>query len=371
MKNIFLCATIFFTFSSLYAQNPRSISSLRFIGEHEIRYDERFDSTVVGGLSGIDYDAKRKVFYVFSDDRGTRGPIRFYTMKIGVTARGIEQVQIQKVTSLLAPGNKPYERNMPDPEGMRLNAALDQLYWVSEGERVVNDNSKLLVDPFINVAGLDGKYKSSIALPENTRVRATPKGPRQNSALEGITFDSNFRHFYIALEEPLYEDGPRADTIDNGAMTRIYKFDVATGKLLAQFAYPLDKVAYPPSPRDKFRINGVSEILHLSSETILTVERSFSTGRLPCTIKVFLTDLSAADDVSQIESLKEKPGIRPAKKKLLLNFDDLGIYIDNIEGVTFGPTLPNGNRTLIFVSDNNFNWFEKTQLLLFEVMPSH
>jgi hypothetical protein len=49
--------------------------------------------------------------------------------------------------------------------------------------------------------------------------------------------------------------------------------------------------------------------------------------------------------------------------------DDLKIYTDNIEGVTFGPTLPNGHRTLIFISDNNFASFEKTQLLLFEIIP--
>ncbi len=47
--------------------------------------------------------------------------------------------------------------------------------------------------------------------------------------------------------------------------------------------------------------------------------------------------------------------------------DDLGRYVDNIEGITFGPTLPNGHRTLIFVADNNFSPLQKTQLLLFEV----
>lgn len=47
--------------------------------------------------------------------------------------------------------------------------------------------------------------------------------------------------------------------------------------------------------------------------------------------------------------------------------DDLGIYIDNIEGVTFGPALPNGHKTLLFIADNNFNAVQKTQLLLFEV----
>lgn len=369
MNNIFFFALIFSAgISSAIGQNLQSISSLRFIGEYEIPYDKRFNNTVVGGLSGIDYDSKRKVFYALSDDRGSRGPIRFYTLKIAVTSKGIDGVEFQNVTPLLNRGNKRFERNMPDPEGIRLNARLDHLYWISEGERVVNGSTSQLVDPFINVAGLDGKYKSSMALPENAKVRATQKGPRQNSALEGITFDKEFKRVFVALEEPLYEDGPRADTIDNEATTRIYEFDVATGKLVAQFAYPLEKVAYPPAPKDRFKINGVSEILYLSDELLLTVERSFSTGRLPCTINVFLTDLSSADDISAIKSIRERRDIRPARKRLLLNFDELGIYIDNIEGVTFGPTLPNGNKTLIFVSDNNFNWFEKTQLLLFEII---
>ena len=47
--------------------------------------------------------------------------------------------------------------------------------------------------------------------------------------------------------------------------------------------------------------------------------------------------------------------------------DDLGIYIDNIEGITFGPILPDGKRSLLFVADNNFNPLEKTQFLLFEI----
>jgi hypothetical protein len=34
-------------------------------------------------------------------------------------------------------------------------------------------------------------------------------------------------------------------------------------------------------------------------------------------------------------------------KKLLLNMDDLDMLMDNIEGVTFGPTLPNGRRSLV------------------------
>ena len=32
--------------------------------------------------------------------------------------------------------------------------------------------------------------------------------------------------------------------------------------------------------------------------------------------------------------------------------DDLKMYIGNVEGVSFGPTLPNGHQTLFFVTDN-------------------
>jgi hypothetical protein len=47
--------------------------------------------------------------------------------------------------------------------------------------------------------------------------------------------------------------------------------------------------------------------------------------------------------------------------------DNLGIYIDNIEGMTFGPLLSNGHKTLVFVADNNFSKDQKAQLLLFEI----
>ena len=98
------------------------------------------------------------------------------------------------------------------------------------------------------------------------------------------------------------------------------------------------------------------------------VERSYSVGRPASTIKVFIVDLSAATDIKNTGSLKNNTNFIPVSKKLLLNMDDLGIYIDNIEGVTFGPLLPNGHKTLLFVSDNNFNALQRSQLLLFEVI---
>jgi hypothetical protein len=85
---------------------------------------------------------------------------------------------------------------------------------------------------------------------------------------------------------------------------------------------------------------------------------------------VYLADATGAEDISAISSLRMQPAKKPITKKLLLDFNkELKQDVFNVEGVTFGPTLSTGNRSLIFVTDNNFNTKEKTQYFLFEVIP--
>ena len=57
--------------------------------------------------------------------------------------------------------------------------------------------------------------------------------------------------------------------------------------------------------------------------------------------------------------------IDPVEKTLLYDLDALGIPLDNVEGMTFGPDLADGRRTLVLVSDNNFAPAQFTQFLLF------
>jgi hypothetical protein len=61
----------------------------------------------------------------------------------------------------------------------------------------------------------------------------------------------------------------------------------------------------------------------------LVVERSYSTGTQACTVKVFLCDLNNATNVTDYIPLESK--IQISFKKLILNMDDLGIFIDNVE----------------------------------------
>jgi hypothetical protein len=365
----FACSSSKKTTGSIKAN---SISQLRFLSEYDVPNGKQFKGTTIGGLSGIDYDSRRGVYYIISDDRSAINPARFYVARISLNGNRIDSIEFIDVKDLLQRDGKPYPNSKqdplhtPDPEGIRYNAAKDELVWTSEGERIIRPENNVLEDPSVIAIDRNGNYKDSFALPPNMHMRATENGPRQNGVFEGISFTNDCRYLFVNVEEPIYEDGPRAGLNDSTALIRIIKFDAEKRIPIAQYFYRIEPVAYPPIPVNSFKINGVPDLLWIGDDQLIVTERSFSTGRLPCTIKVFLASLKSATDLMAAGFTQE---IRPASKKLLLNMDELGRYIDNIEGVTFGPDLPNGHRTLLFVSDDNFSPLQKTQFLLFEVIP--
>jgi hypothetical protein len=317
------------------------------------------------------------LYYMICDDRSAINPARYYSAKIFLNDKKIDSVVFVNVTTLLQPNRKPYPAttedpaHTPDPEALRYNPVLKQMIWTSEGEKNFRAKEKdtILENPAIVRMTPGGKYIDTFPLPKNLLVHAGEKGPRKNGVLEGFSFADNYKNLYVSLEEPLYEDGPRADLVDNNAWVRFYKFNINAKKNTAQYAYKLDPVAYPPSPANAFKVNGIPDILSIGNGEFIVLERSFSTGVLQCTIKIFLADIKNATDIRKTASLKQTPAAKPITKKLLLNMDSLGLYVDNVEGVTLGPLLPNGHRSLILVADNNFSATEKTQFFLFEIVP--
>ena len=362
---------------SASAQTKTAISQLKFIDVHELPHNLPFKNTTVGGLSGIDYDSRHGLYYMICDDRSAINPARYYSAKIFFDGKKIDSVVFVNVTTLLQPNRKPYPAttldpaHTPDPEALRYNPVLKQMIWTSEGEKNFRTKEKdtILENPAIVRMTPGGKYIDTFPLSKNLRVHAGDKGPRKNGVLEGFSFANNYKTLYVSLEEPLYEDGPRADLVDNKAWVRFYKFDIKSQKNTAQYAYKLDPVAYPAKPANAFKVNGIPDILSIGDDKFLVLERSFSTGVLQCSIKIFLADLKGATDIKNTASLKETPAAKPITKKLLMNMDSLGLYVDNVEGITLGPLLPNGHRSLILVADDNFSATQKTQFFLFEIQP--
>lgn len=346
--------------------------SLKLISSIEIPFDETFQNTKVGGLSGIDYDAKNDLYYFISDDRSVFNDSRFYTAKIRLLENKVEHIDFQSVSALKNETEKVYGNwnttptSSADPEDIRFNPTTNTLVWSNEGARVITADKEILQNPSLNFMDLKGDYMGNITLPENLKMQKSEKGPRNNGTLEGITFDKKYKNIYTNIEEPLFEDGNQAST-SKGGFIRLYQFNTKTKKNTAQFGYQLEPIAREPNPKGTFAVNGVSAIQYYGKNQLLVVERSFSTGTQACTVKVFLCELKKATNVKNFNSLQNQK-FQLASKKLILNMDDLGIFIDNIEGITFGPKLANGNPSIIFVSDNNFSDKQKTQVLVFELV---
>jgi hypothetical protein len=363
--------SIFF-FSCITIKPSHTVNSLDFIGEFELPHRQEFDSTVIGGLSGIDYDTRRGVYYLICDDGSDISPARFYTAKIYLSDNAIDSIGFLAVTRMLQKSGKAYPShkadpfNAPDPEAIRYNPIDDNLVWSSEGERINRSNDAILTNPSVNLIKLNGQFIDSFSIPANLYMHASEQGPRRNGVLEGLTFTNNYKKLFVSVEEPLYQDGHRAGNGDSAGIVRILKFDVSNRKAEAQYAYQIDAVVKPSVPPGQFKVNGITDILAINDNQLLVTERSFSTGQQGSNIRVYMAELNGADDIGTTALYGKLPA-HPVQKKLLVDMDKLGIFIDNIEGATFGPLLPGGKRSLIFVADDNFAATEKTQFLLFRI----
>ncbi len=358
---------------SMRLERP-SIGTLRLLDTCTVPYNMLYHGTVIGGLSGIDYVPGKNIYYLICDDPSAMSPARFYTAQVEISNDGIDSVVFVDVTTLLNPAGQPYPDirkdrvHSADVEALRYDPVHDELVRSSEGQRVKKDTIQLQ-QPDIVMMERDGHFKDSMRLPPNVHVYNEDRGVRHNMVFEGVTFLDNYREMMVSVEDALYEDGHSAGTGDSTAWARILRFNREKKKPIAQYAYHLDAVPYAPVPAGAFKVNGISDILYIGNDQLLVLERAWSTGRGPSDVRLYLADFKKATDISNNSSLVVNPAKNPITKKLVLDLNTLGIYIDNIEGLTFGPDLPNGHRTIVMVSDNNFMEKSETQFLLFEVLP--
>lgn len=223
-------------------------------------------------------------------------------------------------------------------------------------------------------AFLPGVHVREYALPAMFRMAASDTGPRGNLAFEGLSFTPDQSRTVVISEGPLFADGA-APTISAGAVSRITMFDRSSGAAVSQYAYPVDKVQVTPVPDTAFSVSGATEILAISNTTFLVLERSFSVGVVGNQVRLYEIDVGNATNVLNTPALVQG-SYQAVSKRLVLDFDTLKAQlggIANLEGISFGPKLPNGRDTLIVVADDNFpsadSTTDRNQILVFEVMP--
>ncbi|MFO0139880.1 MAG: esterase-like activity of phytase family protein [Aphanizomenon sp.] len=346
-----------------FASASLMINGIEFIGEATLPTGLIFQKTEVGGLSGITYDSKNNLYYAISDDRGQKAPPRFYTLTIDLSKGKLTNNDVIPVgvTNLLNTNNQPVAVDTTDTEGIALTGK-DTIFVSSEG-----DVDKL-VNPFIKEFALaSGQTITTLPvldkfLPDSQKQ----KGIRNNLAFESLTITPNQKFLFTATENAIIQDGKDAKP-GVSSSSRILEYNLLTKQPEREFLYQTQ----PVTPFFNFTGNftsGLPDLLALDNEGhFLSIERSF-TG-LGFTIFLFEVSLEKATNIRNLDSIaKVQPDkIKPVGKKLLLDLRTLDVSLDNIEGMTLGAKLPDGQSSLILISDNNFNGLQKTQVLAFKL----
>lgn len=351
------------------AAEERTVANMEFLGEVTFPTGFSFSGTEVGGLSGITFDARRGVYYSLSDDPSQIDPARYYTLTIDVSDGSLDpgDVTFSDVTTLLDETGSPFAPGAVDPEGLTL-AHAGQLFMSSEGFALANPP----IDPFIRRYNRNGQQTASVPVDDKFLPDGSGTfGVRQNLAFESLTVTPNRRYLITATEGALAQDGPAAN-VGQESLARIVQYRLAGHRPVAEFVYVVDPVAETPDPPDAFRVNGLVDLLPIDDTgTFLAMERSFSVGK-GNTVKLYEARTQGATDISGVDDLfDEGTGatvpFEPVDKELLLDFASLGLVPDNLEGLAFGPDLPDGRKLLVVVSDNNFSPAQVTQLIAFAV----
>lgn len=332
---------------------------VQFLHDYNLPDDLEVKGTSVGGLSGIDHHEGK--YYLVSDQPSNP---RIYVAELSISKDKIDSIAITDVI-LLDNNSDALKDEHLDLESILFDAESGDFLLSSEG------NIKSGKDPMVFKVSEEGKYVGSFAVPENLLAESVKK-PRNNGTFEGLAASYDGKGVWVAMELPLETDGPKAKLYPTKSPVRITYFDKTTGKATKQFPYRIERIA--KIPWLYFAVNGVTDLLEYAPDKFLILERGFAAGhgQNGNTVRIFDVDASLATNTLDINNLRVSFN-NPAKKTLLYDFKWAKDYlsqeiIDNIEGITFGPVLPNGNKSLILISDNNFNSMGKqlNQVILME-----
>jgi hypothetical protein len=261
-----------------------------------------------------------------------------------------------------------------DPEGIRV--APDGTFYISDeyGPYIFQFNRQ---GHLLRRIELPSKF--AIANPSsdpNEELLGNTAGRQANRGMEGLAISPDGSTLFGIMQNALLQDhglNPPPSTDRLGLNNRILKVDLATGAT-HEYVYVLDAIN---------RGQGVCELLAINDHEFLVVERDNrsnlqSPPQAPTRKTIYKIDLGGATDVSAIASLPAgalPAGVTPVSKSLFINLLDAGLNLlatipEKIEGLSWGPDLPDGRHVLYVISDNDLNSNLATQIYAFAIEPA-
>lgn len=302
-----------------------------------IPHGVQVDGLAVGGLSAI-VRAHDDLYDSLVDNQKGDPPVpaRIFELEIRVTPDG--------------PSEEPRS-------AIRL-AGLDGENFDGEGLALTREGTFLVSSekpPFLREVSATGETLRLLPVPPKFTT-----GIRGNSGFESLSLSADGRTLWTANETALKQDAPDEEAALYGRHpVRILRYERRGDSY-----EPAGELVYVVDPIERrgsaFKVRGLVDLLPLPEGGLLSLEREFVEG-VGMEVQLFLVDPEGATDVSGVESLAAG-GWTPVRKTLLYDFAS-GFAPDNLEGMTFGPKLPDGDRTLIVVSDDNFALIQATQIV--------
>lgn len=332
--------------------------------------DDVSTNDMLGGFSAIAYTGVGDEYLCLSD-RGPRdGAVdwscRLQRYKIELTGNSDDPIKMELLetillrdrrgivyTGLASAFNETAEKTARlDPEGIRVSA--DGNFFVSDeyGPRLIEFKS-------------DGSFVREFTMPKRLLIKnpglakadenpANDSGRQCNRGMEGLAITGDNKTLYGLMQSPLLQDSNRTDKPAKpfGLNCRMEQISV-DGKFAKEFIYHLES-----------KSNKLNEVLACGPNKFIVIERDGEVGTEAKFKKLTLISTSEATDVSGIKSLpvNEVPdGVKAVSKKVLIDLLDPKWKLagssmpEKIEGLAFGPDLPDGRRTLFVTSDNDFD----------------
>jgi hypothetical protein len=318
----------------------------------------------LGGLSGLYYSESERLLYALTDDP-RRFPPRLYTFDVQLSER--ELTVVPRSVVLLHERTPSSLLDEVDCEALSGDGVRGLLI-ATEG----NDDRPAQRESRILQLSKDGLVSGQrVATPEALVPEAgavSTRGARSNRGFEGAAVSPSGRFLYAILEESLRQDGPAA-SFEQGADVRLVRWDLRSAAPPLEFVYRTEPLAPRPPPGVAGQgNNGVSDLVALDERRLLALERAYvvpAGGAGTNTIRVFEVDVPA-------QPPPETATLPRVSKRLVLDLNDVmqqlepGLRsLDNFEGMTLGPRLPSGARSLLLVSDDNFSASQRTVFLAF------
>ena len=213
-------------------------------------------------------------------------------------------------------------------------------YRIATGSAFVSDEVASTINEFAVPAGT---LSGGVGVP----AIYAPSNVQSNMGLESLAYGPG--GLWTANEEALVPDGPLSTT-SAGSWVRIQRFSEQVGggfSTAGQWGYRTDPISALSQLTTAER-SGVVDVLPWSETQLLVLERELGQAVPRFRSRLYLVDTTTASDVSALATINAG-GFTPLGKTLL--WEDT-FALSNFEGMTFGPTLDDGSRSLLLVSDN-------------------